>query len=76
MINTMKRLVPNSLLLAVCLATSGCLALQFGGGSKSVESPPHTIGQELIDLKKALDEGALTEAEYQVQKERLLQREK
>ncbi len=31
-----------------------------------------TRGQELIDLKKARDSGAITEEEYQAQKQRVL----
>ena len=31
-----------------------------------------TIGQQLIDLKKARDAGAITEAEYEAQKARIL----
>ncbi len=32
-----------------------------------------TVGQQLIDLQKAKDSGAITDAEYQAQKARLLQ---
>jgi hypothetical protein len=32
-----------------------------------------TIGQQLIDLKKARDAGAITEAEYEAEKAKLLQ---
>jgi len=31
-----------------------------------------TLGQQLIDLKKALDTGAITEAEYEAEKAKLL----
>lgn len=47
----------------VALLASGC------GGIDVVQ--PHvnvTIGQQLIDLKKARDSGALTESEFQRQK--------
>ena len=33
-----------------------------------------TVGQQLIDLKKAKDAGAITEAEYQEQRTRFLKR--
>ena len=33
---------------------------------------PPTIGQQLIDLKKARDDGAITEAEYEAEKAKLL----
>ena len=32
-----------------------------------------TKGQQLVDLKKAHDAGAITDAEYEVQKEKVLQ---
>lgn len=75
MMTTMiTRIFSGSLLLAASFVMSGCLALTFGGGSKAVETPPPTVGQELIDLKQALDEGALTEVEYEAQKARVLRR--
>lgn len=39
--------------------------------SHEVQSP--TIGQQLIDLQKAKDAGAITDAEYQAQKAKLLE---
>jgi hypothetical protein len=38
-------------------------------GQETVEP---TIGQQLIDLKKARDTGAITEAEYEAEKAKLL----
>ena len=32
-----------------------------------------TIGQQLVDLQKAKDSGAITESEYQAQKAKLLE---
>lgn len=49
----------------LCGATSGC-AWSVGGGQKggsAVITP--TRGQELIDLKKAHEAGALTDEEYE-----------
>lgn len=55
--------------LAVSFATLiGCIGIQ--GGSDSGKAEP-TIGQQLIDLKKAKDEGAITHEEYKEFKERL-----
>ncbi|HEV7924194.1 MAG TPA: SHOCT domain-containing protein [Verrucomicrobiae bacterium] len=53
---------------------SGCmgLGLQLGGGSKSFTQAP-TLGQQLTDLHKAKETGALTDAEYQAQKAKLLE---
>ncbi len=39
-------------------------------GEHEVQAP--TIGQQLIDLQKAKDAGAITDAEYQAQKAKLL----
>jgi hypothetical protein len=41
-------------------------------GGHAVQSP--TIGQQLIDLQKAKDAGAITEADYQIQKAKLLEK--
>ncbi len=51
---------------------SGCLNLQLGGGSTSRPQTP-TVGQQLIDLQRAKDAGAISDAEYQAQKAKLLQ---
>lgn len=59
--------------LAVVLATTfltGC-AWQVGGGKKTTTMEP-TTGQQLIDLQKAKEAGAITDAEYQAQKAKLL----
>ena len=48
---------------------TGCLVI--GGGTKSETQKP-TVGQQLIDLQKAKDSGAISEAEYYSQKARLL----
>jgi hypothetical protein len=56
-------------LLAVVLTTSqGCMVLSSDGVTK--RQP--TIGQQLIDLKAALDKGAITPDEYEHQKAELL----
>jgi len=57
--------------LAAVLLLTGCLALQVGGGDKK-EDRKATVGQQLIDLKAARDTGAMTEAEYQTQKAKVL----
>jgi hypothetical protein len=51
--------------------SSGCVAV---GGSRKCEPP--TLGKQLIDLKAARDAGALTEAEYDAAKSRMLGSEK
>jgi hypothetical protein len=57
-------------LFAMTLLT-GCLNLSLGGGSKNEVQKP-TTGQQLVDLQKAKDSGALTDAEFQAQKAKLL----
>ena len=57
-------------LLAVTLLT-GCVGLSVGGGSKT-ETQKATVGQQLIDLQRARDTGAINEGEYQAQRMKLL----
>jgi hypothetical protein len=45
-----------------------CIAV--GSGGKNIEQQP-TLGQELLDLKKAKDEGAISDQEYHEMKEKL-----
>jgi hypothetical protein len=68
----MKKLfMPTAVALSAMLLFSGCLALHVGGGDKK-EVENATVGQQLIDLKTARDTGAITDAEYQTQKAKLL----
>jgi hypothetical protein len=57
--------------LAAAMLFSGCLLIQLGGGSTTKPQTP-TVGQQLTDLKKAKDAGALTDAEYQAQRAKIL----
>jgi hypothetical protein len=50
---------------------AGC-AWEVGGGSKHVTNQP-TVGQQLIDLQKAKESGAITDSEFQAQKAKLLE---
>lgn len=59
------RIVLGLSLLATTL--SGCA---IGSGSKTEVSKP-TLGQELIELKKARDSGAISEQEYKELREKL-----
>jgi hypothetical protein len=56
--------------LAIILL-AGC-AWQVGGDKKVTTMAP-TTGQQLIDLQKAKDSGAITDSEYQAQKAKLLE---
>ena len=52
---------------------TGC-AWSIGEGKDHVTSNQPTRGQELIDLKKAKDQGAITPEEYETQKKQILAR--
>jgi hypothetical protein len=68
----MKRLfIPTAIALSAMVLLTGCLALQVGGGDKKEERKA-TVGQQLVDLKAARDSGAMTDAEYEVQKAKVL----
>ena len=57
-------------LFLAMLLTAGC----GGGGDTSVQASTTTMGQELTDLKKAYDDGIISEKEYERSKERILKR--
>lgn len=59
-----RRVLPA---LAAVAALQGCVAV---GGTTRSDSP--TLGKQLIDLKAALDSGAINETEYQTAKQQLL----
>jgi hypothetical protein len=64
-------------LLAVVLASNvatGCLS--FGGGSDTTTVIQPTIGQQLLDLKKAYDAGTLSKEEYERMRESILRGER
>lgn len=68
----MKRITYFILLGLMSLTLcAGCVGFQIGGGSTTRTQCP-TVGQQLIDLRKAKDAGIITEAEYQTQKAKLL----
>ena len=68
----MKRLfIPTAIALSTMVLLTGCLALQVGGGDKQ-EDRNATVGQQLVDLKAAHDSGAITDAEYEAQKAKVL----
>lgn len=68
----MKRLfIPLSAGFLTMTLLTGCLNLELGGGTTTRAQSP-TLGQQLIDLQKAKEAGAITDAEYQAQKAKLL----
>ena len=72
-LDCMKKLFILALMsLSAATLLTGCLAIQLGGGSTSKPQPAPTVGQQLVDLQHAKDTGAITEAEYQAQKAKVL----
>jgi hypothetical protein len=70
-IKTMKKLfIPLLAGFAAMTLLTGC-SWHVGGGSRSAIVQP-TTGQQLMDLQKARDAGAINESEYQAQKAKLL----
>jgi hypothetical protein len=63
-----SRFAIAALVLPAFLLLNGCVAI----GNRDAQRGNATLGQQLIDLQKARDTGALTDAEYQAQKARLL----
>jgi PBP1b-binding outer membrane lipoprotein LpoB len=58
-----------ALALATALLLNGCVAAI---GNRDAKAGNGTLGQQLVDLKKAKEAGAITDTEYEVQKARLL----
>ena len=65
-----KLIVPMLTVFSAMTLLTGC-AWQVGGGSKHVTMEP-TVGQQLIDLQKAKEAGAISESEYEAEKTKLL----
>lgn len=64
----MKKVI--SVFLVIVMITSMVSCMAIGTGGKKVNNNP-TLGQELIDLKKAKDEGAISQQEYEELKKKL-----
>lgn len=54
-------------LVCILLWLPGCIGI----GGRSETTPP-TLGKQLIDLKAAYDQGAVTQQEYETAKTRLI----
>jgi len=62
-------------LLMLCgLLLAGVVACGGGGAEVKSEVSTTTVGQQLIDLKKALDSGAMTQQEYEKERKKILER--
>jgi hypothetical protein len=76
----MKNSLRKWMVLALISGTVGCLssscAWSIGDGKEhTVNNRVPTRGQELIDLKKARDQGAITEDEYQAQRKGVMEKQ-
>ena len=71
----MKKLILTaSAALTALLLLGGCVGdVKLGGGPKTEVRRP-TVGQELLDLQKARDAGAITPAEYEAKKAEIMNR--
>jgi hypothetical protein len=57
--------------LAAITMLTGCLNLQFGGGTTTRKQGP-SIGQQLMDLDQAKAAGAISETEYQTLRAKII----
>lgn len=63
----------RALMIAIALSSLLMLAGCGGGGADStVNNTTISKGQALVDLKKAYDSGAMSEKEYEKERERIL----
>ena len=70
----MKKLIaPVALALCAVVFLNGCVAAI---GNRGTNPSNATLGQQLIDLQKAKETGAISDAEYQAQKAKLLDNSK
>jgi ABC-type glycerol-3-phosphate transport system substrate-binding protein len=60
----------TSLLAVSLIVMFGAAAC--GGGGSTMKADTTTTGQELMDLKKALDAGVINQKEYEKQREKIL----
>ncbi len=65
-----KVTAPLLIALAAVTLLTGCIGFVGGGSTSKPQSA--TLGQQLIDLQKARDTGAISETEYQAQRSKLL----
>jgi hypothetical protein len=71
-----RRIVSGLLLLLVCgVLLGGAVACGGGGADIKSEVTTTTVGQQLLDLKKALDAGAIDQKEYERERKKILDRE-
>ena len=64
----MKKIIGTLLIIVLISTMVSCIAV--GSGGKKIENKT-TLGQQLIDLQKARDEGAISAQEYAELREKL-----
>lgn len=69
----MKKIIRTLFVMILIFTLVSCIAV--GSGGKKIEQQP-TLGQELLDLKKARDEGAISDQEYNEMKAKLKKSDK
>lgn len=62
------------ILALCCLFVFGVTACGGGGAEIKSEVSTTTVGQQLMDLKKALDAGAISKEEYEKERAKILNR--
>ena len=67
-----RRIMAMVAAAGLTVLTSGCLSISIGGGSSNETEKP-TTSEQLADLKKARESGAITDEQYQTQRTKILQ---
>lgn len=62
------------ILVAAAVLSLGAVPLTACGSTTTTQVDTATTGQELVDLKKALDEGVITKSEYDRKRKEILRR--
>jgi hypothetical protein len=72
----MRTFLPRTLVVSVLcgLLLLGVAACGGGGAEVSSQVSTTTTGQQLMDLKKALDSGAMTQKEYDLERKKILEK--
>jgi hypothetical protein len=60
-------------ILAVALTLAATSLTACGGGDSEIKATTTTTGQELLDLQKAYESGAISKEEYEEQREKILE---
>lgn len=71
----MTSIAPRFATLSLAILSAAGLAACGGGGASTAISTT-TVGQELSDLQRAYESGALSTDEYQQQREDILERDR